>query len=165
MTTPEPAARDPYPSWPRRAAALALLPLSLVPFLAGLGTVLRDPNRPGSGCFEYCKADSDGGRIALFLGTLGILLVVLIWRRHVAAMAVALFITSVITAILALSILVGILAGGFHWILLVYLAIGVVPLVLDGLLVTAMRTEMRRAGDAAARDVPVQDAAVPARPD
>jgi hypothetical protein len=125
--------------------------------------MVRDPNRPGSGCFEYCAADGDGGRIALVLGAIGILLAVLIWRRHVAAMALALFLTSVITAIWAAALLLAILAGGFHWILLVYLAIGVVPLVLDGLLVVAMRAEMQRAGEAA-RQMSIDDTAAPAPP-
>ena len=158
MSTP-----DRRPSVAARAAGLAFLPLALVPFVAGLGTVLRDPNRPGSGCFEYCAADSDGGQIALVLGTIGILLAALIWRRHVAAMALALFLTSVITAIWAAALLLAILAGGFHWILLVYLAMGIVPLLLDTLLVAAMREEMQRAGEAA-RQVSIDETAAPAPP-
>jgi hypothetical protein len=157
------SAMDRRPSVAARAAGLAFLALALVPFVAGLGTVLRDPNRPGSGCFEYCAADSDGGRIALALGAIGIALAVLIWRRHVAAMALALFLASVITAIWATALLLGILAGGFHWILLVYVTIGVVPLLLDALLVAAMRTEMNRAAEAAGF-MPTEEPAAPAPP-
>ncbi len=72
MSTPKPAAPDRRPSIAARAAGLAFLPLALVPFLAGLGTLIRDSNRPGSGCFEYCAADSGGGRIAVVLGSIGI---------------------------------------------------------------------------------------------
>jgi len=154
-------ARDPRPSRLARAAGLAFLPLPLVPFLAGLGTLLRDPTRPGSGCFEYCAADRDGGRIALVLGVIGIWIAVLIWRRHVAAMALALFVSALLTAIWLIGFVVPILTGGYGPMLLVILAIGVVPLVLDGLLVAAMREEMNRAGEAAARQVPIEGTAPP----
>jgi hypothetical protein len=97
-------------------------------------------------------------------GAIGIALAVLIWRRHVAAMALALFLASVITAIWAAALLVGILAGGFHWILVVYLAIGVVPLLLDARLVGAMRAAMDRAGETAARQTSIGDTAAPAKP-
>jgi hypothetical protein len=111
MSTPG-AARDPRPSRWARAAGLAFLPLPLVPFLAGLGTLLRDPTRPGSGCFEYCAADRDGGRIALVLGVIGIWIAVLIWRRHVAAMALALFVSALLTGIWFIGFVMPILTGG-----------------------------------------------------
>jgi hypothetical protein len=92
-----------------RWAALAFLPFVLVPTVVGVDTVLNDPNRPGSGCFEYCGLDRDLGYAALALAVIGLLVVTAIWRRSVAAMALALFICSLA------SLLVGIALFGLFW--------------------------------------------------
>jgi hypothetical protein len=92
-----------------RWAALAFLPFALVPTAVGVDTVLNDPNRPGSGCLEYCSFDRDLGYAALALGVIGLLVVTAIWRRSVAAMALALFICSLA------GLLVGIALFGLFW--------------------------------------------------
>jgi hypothetical protein len=92
-----------------RWAALAFLPFVLVPTAVGVDTVLNDPNRPGAGCFEYCSFNRDLGYGALALGVLGLLVVAAIWRRSVAAMALALFVCSLA------SLLVGIAFFGWFW--------------------------------------------------
>jgi len=164
MTTPEPAGPtatdepDRRPSPVARAAGVAFLPLPLVLLVLGLGAVFDDPTQPGSGCFEYCSFDRDIGRLALGLGIIGIWIAVLIWRRHVAAMALALFVTALATGLWGIGFFAPIVAGNLA--LLVQpplLAIGALLIVQDALLVAALRVEMIRAGDHAVAAVSAVD--------
>jgi hypothetical protein len=137
-------------SWPARAAGIAFLPLPLLPFLYGLAFVI-DQSPPDPGCFEYCSLDRDLSRIPLVLGALGIWIAVLIWRRHVAAMALGLFVGALLTLLWAIGFGALVFAGGSSapvgpWLLVVGLAL----LAIDGLLVAALREEMIRAGAEAA---------------
>ena len=162
---PDGTLRDRRPSPVARAAGLAFLPLPMVPFLVGLGTVIDDPNRPGSGCFEYCGLDRDFGRLALGLGVVGIWLALLIWRRHVAAMALALFVTALLTAFWSIALVASLLADQARLSVdPLLLAIGVVVITQDALLVAALRVEMNRAGEAAVASVSGIDSRGPAPP-
>ena len=146
-----------------RAAGLAFLPLPLVLFVVGLGAVFDDPTRPGSGCFEYCSFDRDMGRLALGLGILGIWMAVLIWRRHVAAMALALFVTALATGLWGIGFVAPIVAGNVGLLVQPPLvAIGALLIVQDALLVAALRVEMIRAGERAVAAVPAVDPGGPA---
>jgi hypothetical protein len=157
--------RDRRGSSAARAAGLAFLPLPLVPFVVGLASVIDDPNRPGSGCFEYCEFDRNLGRLALGLGVVGIWLAVLIWRRHVAAMGLALFVTALLTAIWSIAIVAPVLAGQFGLLLNPLLAgIGVLLIALDSSLVAALRVEMIRAGERAVATMSAVDPRGPTAP-
>ena len=126
----------------------------MLPFLVGLGSVIDDPAQPGSGCFEYCGFDRDIGRAALVLGIVGIWVAVLIWRRHVAAMALALFVTALLTAFWSIAVVVPILTGQFGLLREpLVLLLGAVLIAEDALLVAALRVEMNRAGETAVRSV------------
>jgi hypothetical protein len=162
---PDRATHDRRGSPAARAAGLAFLPLPLVPFVVGLASVINDPNRPGSGCFEYCEFGRNLGRLTFGLGVVGIWLALLIWRRHLAAIALALFVTALLTAIWSISLVVPLPAGQSALLLNpLLLALGVVVIAQDALLVAALRVEMNRAGETAVASLSGIDSGGPAPP-
>ena len=80
----------------------------------------------------------------------GVCLLWLIWRRHVAAMALALFVTAVATGLWGIGFFAPIVAGNLALLAQPPLvAIGALLIVQDALLVAALRVEMIRAGERA----------------
>jgi hypothetical protein len=91
---PRPVRRPPV----ERVAALLIAAVFLLPTING---VLRIQAGPVPGCWKWCGLDESGARISLGLGIVGLLLAVAIWRRHLSAQAIALFICVTTVAILA----------------------------------------------------------------
>lgn len=146
-----------------RVAGLLFLPFPLALFITSLGAQFVDRSA-GSGCIDYCDLDRDFGRIGLVIGTIGIGMAVLIWRRHVAAMAVALFLTALLTMLWVIAIVPTVLGGQFG--LLVHPAVlagGALVIAADACLVAAMRVEMNRAGEQAVADLTEAEAATAGR--
>jgi hypothetical protein len=90
-----------------RWAALAFLPLPLIPLVGGGLTVLSVLNGPAPGCFEYCEFDQKVAQVLLALGLIGVLIAIGVWRRRVAAMALALFVSAVAAMIVVVSVVLG----------------------------------------------------------
>ena len=134
-----------------RWAALAFLPLPLVPLVGGASTLLASP-RIQPECFEYCDLDRDVAKGLVFIGAIGVLLAIGIWRRHVAAMALALFASALAAMIVVVSIVLGWGTIGSDpirfWPLFAFLLLFAAP----ALLVRALADE----ADAAAGAVTVQ---------
>ena len=81
---------------PRGAARLAGLAVgapSAIPFVIGIASFGPTPPRDPA-CFEYCDGGVALGRFLFVIGLIGVLLAIAIWRRHVAAMAIALCVTA-----------------------------------------------------------------------
>jgi len=129
------------------------LPLPLVPFLYAVATLLDDA-QPDPNCFEYCDLGRDTVQFPILVGLIGVWMAALIWRRHVAAMALALFVTALLTGLWGIASVGPALAGNVALLLQpALLAIGVALIVQDALLVAALRVEMNRAGETAIRSV------------
>jgi hypothetical protein len=78
----------------------------------------------------------------------------LIWRRHVAAIALALFVTALLTGLWGIACVGPALAGNLALLVQpTLLAIGAVLIAQDALLGAALRVEMNRAGETAIRSV------------
>jgi hypothetical protein len=133
-----------------RAAGLAFVPLPLIPLVYALATLL-DNTPPDPSCFEYCDLGRDFAWFPLVLGLIGVWMAILIWRRHVAAMALALFVTALLSALWAIGFVALVLsAGSITTVHPGVLAVGIALLAADGVLVAALREEMIRAGTNAA---------------
>jgi len=136
-----------------RAAGLLFLPFPLALFVTSLGAQFVDRS-VASGCIDYCDLDRDFGRIGLVLGGIGIGIAVLIWRRHVAAMALALFLTALMTGFWLIAIVPTVVVGQFGLLLHpAVLAAGALVIAADACLVAAMRVEMNAAGEQAVADL------------
>ena len=80
---------------------MAALPIAAVFLLPTINGVLKIQAGPVPGCWGWCGLDASAARISLALGIVGLLLAVAIWRRHLSAQAVALFICITTIAVLA----------------------------------------------------------------
>ena len=88
-----------------RLAALAFLPIPLVPLVWGALTLLT-PRSVAPDCFEYCDLDRAFAPIWVAVGMIGVLIAVGIWTHRVSAMALGLLVSALATLIVA------VIAGG-----------------------------------------------------
>jgi hypothetical protein len=82
-----------------RVAALLIAAVFLLPTING---VLKIQAGPVPGCWEWCGLDESAARISLALGIVGLLLAVAIWRRHLSAQAIGLFMCVTVVAVLGI---------------------------------------------------------------
>ena len=140
-----------------RAAGIAFAPLPLIPFSYAVAALL-DTRPPDPGCVESCDHGRDFAWYPLVLGVIGVWMAILIWRRHVAAMGLALFVTALLTLLWGIGFGALVFAGGSltsvnPWLIV----IGFALLAIDGLLAAALREEMTRAGAQAATGTTVTE--------
>lgn len=148
-----------------KLAGLAFAPFALIPIVLGSATLIDDPNRPGSGCIDYCSFDRDIAGLGIAIGVAGALVCIGIARRHVAAMALALFVSAFATMLVVTALMLAVLTDRAHGVPMGWLlGIGALLLGIDGVLVAAMRDEMRRAV-AEARTIDRRAAIEPPRPE
>ena len=82
-----------------RVAALLIGAVFLLPTI---NVVLWAQAGPVEGCMEYCGLDASAARISLGLGIVGLLLAAAIWRRHLSAQAIGLFMCVTVVAVLGI---------------------------------------------------------------
>jgi hypothetical protein len=82
-----------------RVAALLIAAVFLLPTING---VLKIQAGPVPGCWEWCGLDESAARISLGLGIVGLLLAAAIWRRHLSAQAIGLFMCVTVVAVLGI---------------------------------------------------------------
>jgi hypothetical protein len=82
-----------------RVAALLIGAVFLLP---AINAVLWVPAGPVEGCMEACGLDEGAARVSLGLGIVGLLLAAAIWRRHLSAQAIGLFMCITVVAVLGI---------------------------------------------------------------
>jgi hypothetical protein len=97
----EPPAAPPRPNRRPRVERVAALLIAAVFLLPTINGVLKIQAGPVPGCWEWCGLDESAARISLSLGIVGLLLAAAIWRRHLSAQAIALFICVTTVAVLS----------------------------------------------------------------
>ena len=100
-TIAPPAVAEPPRRRPKveRVAALLFAAVFLLPTI---NVVLWAQARPAEGCMEYCGLDETAANISLGLGIVGLLLAAAIWRRHLSAQAIGLFMCVTVVAVLGI---------------------------------------------------------------
>jgi hypothetical protein len=82
-----------------RVAAILIAAVFLLP---AINAVLWVQAGPVEGCMEACGVDEGAARVSLGLGIVGLLLAAAIWRRHLSAQAIGLFMCVTVVAVLGI---------------------------------------------------------------